>query len=62
MSDIKVGDQFMVIVKDGDNFAIDVERIDGDKVTCQKFVNPEQQFRYSISELNDTALFTKVEL
>ena len=62
MSDIKVGDQFMVIVKDGENFAIDVERIDGNRVTCQKFVNPEQVFYYSISELNDASLFTKVEL
>ena len=52
----------MVIVKDGENFAIDVERIDGNKVTCQKFVNPEQKFYYSLSELNDAALFTKVEL
>lgn len=56
---IKIGDRFMQIVKDGENILIEVKRVDGNKVTCESFVNQDRELYFSISELNDTALFIK---
>ena len=56
---IKIGDGFMQIVKDGENILIEVKRVQGNVVTCESVVNPDKELYFSISELNDVALFIK---